>query len=359
MPHGAIIGLGNVAVHAHLPGWSGRDDVEIVAATDTNPARRADLHSRLPRARWYDSVEDLLKHERPDFVDICTPPGTHAGLIRAALCHGAHVLCEKPLVSSLEELEVVRRLASETGRILMTVHNWRHAPILRHTHELIQRGEIGRVRRVLWQTLRIEPAGNGDGASTWRADPALGGGGILADHGWHAFYLVQQWTGQRPIGISARLETRRHTDWPVEDTATARLEFPDATAEVFLTWASPERRNRIEVEGTRGVIHVEDDLLVLRPSGPGRREQRWVYRPALSEGSYHPDWFQGVAAEFVAEVTGSPTRGANLEAASLCVILQTLARESSRRSGHMLPVAGPTLALDQWRDSSRHGQRGS
>jgi len=337
MLRGAIVGLGNVAVHAHLPGWAGRDDVEIVAATDADRARRAALETRLPAARWHDSADDLLERERPDFVDICTPPGTHAALIQGALRRGAHVLCEKPLVPSLEELDAVRRLASETGRVLVTVHNWRHAPILRHVDELVQRGEIGRLRRVLWQTLRVEPAGNG-GAATWRADPAMAGGGILADHGWHAFYLVQQWTGQPPTGISARLETRRHTGWPVEDTATTRLEFPDATAEVFLTWASPERRNRVELEGTRGTIHVEDDLLLLSPAVPGGRERRWVYRPALSNGSYHPDWFEGVAAEFVAEVTGSAARGANLRVASLCVMLQALARESSRRSGHPLPV---------------------
>ena len=338
MLRGAIVGLGNVAVHAHLPGWAGRDDVEIVAATDADRARRAELEARLPAARWYDSADDLLARERPDFLDICTPPGTHAALIQGALRRGAHVLCEKPLVASLEELGAVRRLVSETGRVLVTVHNWRHAPILRHAGELVQQGEIGHLRRILWQTLRVEPAGNSGGASTWRADPAMAGGGILADHGWHAFYLVQQWTGQPPTGISARLETRRHTGWPVEDTATTRLEFPDATAEVFLTWASPERRNRVELEGTRGTIHVEDDLLLLSPAVPGGRERRWVYRPALSNGSYHPDWFEGVAAEFVAEVTGSAARGANLRVASLCVMLQALARESSRRSGHMLPV---------------------
>ena len=337
MLRGAIVGLGNVAVHAHLRGWAGRDDVEIVAAADASPARRTEL-SRLPRARWYDSAGDLLERERPDFVDICTPPGTHATLIRTALEHGAHVLCEKPLVSSLEELSLVRRLASETGRVLFTVHNWGHAPILRHVRRLVQRGEIGGLRRIRWETSRIEPAGNGDGSGTWRVDPAMAGGGILVDHGWHAFYLLQEWTGQTPVAIGARLETRQHTAWPVEDTATARLEFPELTAEVFLTWAADRRRNRIELEGTGGTILVDDDVLVLRPTGHAQGEQRWQYRPALSNGSYHPDWFQGVATEFVEEVTGPTRSGHNLTVASICVVLQALARESSRRSGAMLPL---------------------
>jgi len=339
MLRGAIVGLGNVAVHAHLPAWSERKDIEIVAATDLSPARRTALESGLPRARWYDSADDLLVREAPDFVDICTPPGTHAELIRTGLRHRAHVLCEKPLVASFEDLTVVTQLASASERVLFTVHNWRHAPILTHAHELVQRGEIGRLRRIRWETTRREPAGNSDGQPwTWRADPAMAGGGILVDHGWHAFYLLQEWAGQAPTGISARLETRRHTQWPVEDTATIRLEFPDATADVFLTWASDQRRNWIELEGTRGTIRVEDDVLVLNPSADRQGEQRWPYRPALSNGSYHPDWFHGVASEFVAEVTGSTRRGANLRVASVCVALQTLARESNRRNGDMLRV---------------------
>lgn len=344
MRRGAIVGLGNVAVHAHLPGWLGRGDVEIVAATDADPARRSLLESHLPRARWYDSAEALLEREAADFMDICTPPGTHAELIRTALRRGAHVLCEKPLVLSLADLAAVTRLAAERERVLFTVHNWRHAPILRHARELVQRGEIGRLRRMRWETSRSQPAGNGDSrAATWRVDPAMAGGGILVDHGWHAFYLLQEWAGQAPLRISARLENRRHAAWPVEDTVTSRLDFPDVTAEVFLTWAADLRRNWIELEGTDGTIRVEDDVLVLSRSS-GDAERRWPYRPALSNGSYHREWFEGVAAEFLAEVAGSAPRGTNLKVASVCVLLQALARESSQHGGALLSVGEPSSA---------------
>src|SRR5262245_63195166 len=99
---GAILGLGNVAVHAHLPGWRARSDVEIVAATDPAPGRMEMAARVLPGARWYDSAEDLLAAERLDFVDICAPPSSHAGLVAAALDRGLDVLCEKPLVSDPE-----------------------------------------------------------------------------------------------------------------------------------------------------------------------------------------------------------------------------------------------------------------
>ena len=112
---GAIVGLGNVAVHGHLPGWLERPDVEIVAVSDMRPAQRAVGAERLPDARWYDSAESLLADTRLDFVDICTPPSSHARLIRAALERGVHVLCEKPLVRSADELGPVAELVRASG----------------------------------------------------------------------------------------------------------------------------------------------------------------------------------------------------------------------------------------------------
>src|SRR5262249_11433990 len=155
MLRGAIVGLGNVAVHGHLPGWLSRQDVEIVAATDTLPARRAVAATALPRARWYDVPAALYADLELDFVDICTPPSSHAPLIREALGHGLHVLCEKPLCTSPADLRELCDCAAEGGRVLHVVHNWHHAPIVKRTAELIRAGAIGAVTHAVWQTLRI------------------------------------------------------------------------------------------------------------------------------------------------------------------------------------------------------------
>src|SRR3989441_8784006 len=114
MVRGAIIGLGNVALEGHLPGWTRRDDVEIVAVSATERGRRQLADARLPAARWYDSVDGLLAHEPLDFVDICTPPASHGPLVCRALERGLHVLCEKPLVVGPDDLARVSRLAEAT-----------------------------------------------------------------------------------------------------------------------------------------------------------------------------------------------------------------------------------------------------
>src|SRR2546425_9011850 len=100
MLRGAIIGLGNVALEGHLPGWRRCGDVEIVAATDVAPARRAAIEVLIPTVEWYATAEALLARERLDFVDICTPPASHSPLVASALRADRHVLCEKPLVVS-------------------------------------------------------------------------------------------------------------------------------------------------------------------------------------------------------------------------------------------------------------------
>jgi predicted dehydrogenase len=343
MLRGAVIGLGNVAIHGHLPGWLGRPDIRIAAAADSRPAQRAECEARLPGARWYDSPEDLLAGEPLDFVDISTPPSSHAPLIQSALERGLHVLCEKPLVISPAELRSVSHAARSAGRVLHTVHNWHHAPILSLTADLIREGEIGRVRRILWETLRVKPAAAAAGSEgNWRVDPSVAGGGVLTDHGWHVFYVLPAWVGGRPRSVGARLETRRHTAFAVEDTATVTLEFADASAEILLTWAAEERRNRVEVEGTQGRIELRDDTLVLT----GRRgERRWPGLPALSDGSHHPDWFHKVAGDFLGAVSGAEAHpSTNLAEAALCCEIEHLARESSGRGGAQLALSPAPLA---------------
>jgi predicted dehydrogenase len=334
---GAIIGFGNVAIHAHLPEWVSRRDVELVAAADVRPARQRECRARLPGAAWYDSATALLADADLDldFVDICTPPSTHAAVICEALERGLHVLCEKPLVTSLEDLRAVSKLSRDTGRVLHTVHNWHHAPIVQRTSEFIAAGAIGRVSRAVWHTLRMRPASTAADGDNWRLDPRIAGGGILSDHGWHVCYILQSWIASAPTAVSATLQTRRHTAAPVEDTASLRLHFPDATADVLLTWAADERRNWAELTGDCGRIELHDHLLVLRQPGG---EQRWPFASGLSDGSQHPEWFHPVAEQFLAAINGRADENTNLEEASLCVAVEALARESNRHGGATLTL---------------------
>ncbi|MEA2819686.1 MAG: hypothetical protein QOJ86_1690 [Bradyrhizobium sp.] len=344
MLRGAFIGFGNVAAKGHLPGWRSCDDVRIVAATDVHAARREAFLEACPDARWHGSVDELLSGEPLDFVDICTPPGSHAVLIERALQSGLHVLCEKPLVTHLSDARAIAVASASAGRIVHAVHNWLKAPICLKISALIADGAIGRVRSIRWQTLRTQPAVAvvPEGGTNWRADPAIAGGGILFDHGWHALYCVVRWAGI-PRGIAATLEKRRFREWPLEDTATIALDLTSGTGHIHLTWAAEERANTIEIEGERGNIRVANDTVVLETKAG---EQHWSCPPALSEGSHHQDWFVGVAADFRLAVTANDK--GNLEEAVLCARLIDLAQRSSAAGGVRLSIGdqAPDLVSD-------------
>lgn len=337
---GAILGAGNVAIQGHLPGWLEREDVAIVAAADPRRAAREALAERLPDLRLYETADELLSGEALDFADVCAPPSMHAGLIAAALEKGLHVLCEKPLVLAADELAPLREIALRKNRALAAVHNWRHAPILAAAQALLAEGAIGEVRFCRWETLREKPAAAaGDtGQTNWRVDPAVSGGGILMDHGWHALYVVCGWLPAAPRRVAGRLSTRRHREWPIEDTAEVFLECGGGErAEILLTWAADERKNRATVVGTSGAIRLDGNVLELTTIGRARPIVR-EFPESLSEGSHHPGWFKRVAAEFLAEIRDPARRGRSLAEASACLELIGLARESSLRGGAALAV---------------------
>jgi predicted dehydrogenase len=340
MIRGAILGAGNVAVNGHVPGWLGQRDIEIVAAADPRPAARAALLERLPEARWYGSAEELLAREGLDFADICAPPAMHAGIIAACLARGLHVLCEKPLVLSREELEPLASLAASKKRVLATVHNWRYAPILAAAREVLDSGQLGEVVSCRWETLRQKPAAAAsEGEVNWRVDPAIAGGGVLMDHGWHALYVLCGWLPAPPLRVSGVLSTRRHHESPLEDTAELRLETGGtARAEIFLTWAADVRRNRAAIEGTLGAVRLDGHVLDFVSRGSTRPSRRREFPQGLSEGSHHPEWFARVAGEFLAAIVNPAGGSRTLEEAFLCLDVIALARESSRRQGSLLPL---------------------
>jgi len=269
-----------------------------------------------------------------DFVDICTPPSSHAGLIKQALDANLHVLCEKPLVTRLAHAQVVAAAAARAGRIVYAVHNWLKAPICLKISALIAEGAIGGTRSIRWRTLRTQPAVAvvPAGGTNWRVDPAIAGGGILLDHGWHALYCITRWGGAAR-GIAATLEKRCFREWALEDTATVTLDLMSGIGEIYLTWAGEERANLIDIEGEDGHISVVEDRVILKTKS---REHHWSCPPALSKGSHHRDWFVGVAEDFRVAVAAGDK--GNLEEAVSCAQLIELAQQSSAGGGTRLAV---------------------
>jgi len=332
---GANIGFGNVAEWAHQPAFAGRSEFALVAVAEPLPERRLQARALLPRARLYDGLEALLQGEPAlDFVDICTPPRRHVPLTLAALKRGCHVLCEKPLALAPDEFREIEVTLAQTPAALVTVHNWKYAPLLALATAWLRAGTIGTLRHFSWEVYRT-PA-SGGGLTQWRQDPAAAAGGILVDHGWHAFYLALAWAGA-PRALKARLV--KGPDSPTEVEAEVELQFPGATGRLFFTWRASERGNRGRLTGSAGEIRLEDDALI-RLAGASVMESR-AFPEKLSAGSHHPRWMAGVLAEFLEEIHDPERRGRNFQEAQTCASLIRLAYGSHEAQGAWLPLPSP------------------
>ncbi|MEB2285510.1 MAG: hypothetical protein B6D46_16180 [Polyangiaceae bacterium UTPRO1] len=336
---GAIVGFGNVAVEGHLPAWRQHKLFDIVAVCDPSEARLGLAAELLPTARRYAIVDELLRRERLDFVDVATPPASHTEVVLAALAKRVAVLCEKPLTTRWDELRRIRSAASAARAVVFTTHNWKYAPIIRTAKRTLRRGDLGAVSHVRLETIRTAPPSDAGGASTWRLDPAAAGGGILVDHGWHAFYLARHLVDAEPVAISAVTSQRKFTTAGVEDTAECTIEFPHARAEIFLTWAGDARRNSGTVAGSSGTLTIADDTLVTTIADRAPVETRFAQ--PLSAGSYHPDWFAAMLDDFHAELHDPTVRGDNLREAEACCRLLERGYQSSAAGGARLALVEP------------------
>jgi predicted dehydrogenase len=305
---GAIIGFGAVAEHGHTPAYERSTEIEIVAVVDPTAERREAARRCFPGAAMLATSAQLP--DAIDFADICTPPSRHGEVMLGALSRGWNVLCEKPLVLDLAELDKVRSLAAKSERAVVPVHNWKYAPIIRQATEALRADAVGALREIEIETLRIEDCAAADPNNpNWRRDPALAGGGILMDHGWHAIYLARHWFGEDPAEIKVELH---RSAIGIEDEAKLTLHFASESAQIFLTWRAEVRRNTMRLIGDRGTIAIDDDLLKI-----GSEEIR--FESALSAGSHHPDWFAAMLPDVI-DCFRSPGKArAQFEEAAVCL----------------------------------------
>jgi len=194
---GAFIG----AVHRLAARMDDRFEL-VAAALSSDPAksRTAALDLHIAPERAYGSYAEMAATEakRPDRIDavaIVTPNHVHFGPAKAFLEAGIHVICDKPLTTTAADAVALAEIVRKSGLIFGLTHNYTGYPIVRQAREMIQAGELGKIRVVQveyaqdWLTTAVEATGNKQ--AVWRTDPAQSGpAGSLGDIGTHAYNIA-------------------------------------------------------------------------------------------------------------------------------------------------------------------------
>jgi len=215
----AVIGAGIGAVHvdAYLANAA---LYRVVAVCDLD-ATRAEKAAAPAGAEVVTSYADVLRRDDIDLVDICLPPFLHFEAVEQALQSGRHVLCEKPLVGSLREVERLEQLARRAGRAVVPVYQYRYGNGLAQLRHLIAQGVTG---EPLVASIEIHWNRGADYyAVPWRGRKASELGGAIIGHAIHAHDMLTCTLG--PVRrVFARLATRVN---PIEteDCAAIALEM--------------------------------------------------------------------------------------------------------------------------------------
>ena len=302
MLRGAIIGTGNIALKGHLPAYLKdeelKKEIAIVAAVDLSPANLEKAKELLPSVRTYPSVTSLFENEKLDFVDICSPPHSRREIIDAALDHPCHIICEKPLATSVSEGRQIAEKIKEKGVVFVPCHQYRYSAVWKSVKEILDRRELGDVLLAQFNVFRMKAdSGNPEWQSEWRVDPQVSGGGIIVDTGSHYCYLLSYLFG-KPRRLTARTATLRHHEYPVEDTALILAEYDHLVAEINLTWAADRRENRNLIIGSIGSLWTGSDRIFLSRNG----DQKELHLEDVSNKTAYVQWYAELFREFVNRV---------------------------------------------------------
>jgi predicted dehydrogenase len=342
MLKGAIAGFGFISSKGHFPAYQRRDDVEIVAVADVSPARLEAARAAAPKARLYATADELLAKEgQLDFLDISTPPSDHARIALLALARGVHVLCEKPLTTTVAEALALVEGAREHKRVVFPAHNYKHAPVVKFSREVIESGRIGKVSAVTLNTYRTTHAkGVPEWRTDWRRDKRTSGGGIAMDHGSHSFYLTFAWLNALPTHVTAKALTLDR-QWDTEDNLNCVLTFPTGFAHAFLSWTAGVRKVVYTLQGSDGALVIDDDdweLTCGKLSGKPRVEKGVIESDWMDAS--HTQWFNSLFDQFKTAIAQREFVHRELREAVGCVqIIETCYRSSAEGSRELaLPL---------------------
>jgi predicted dehydrogenase len=250
-----LIGSGFIAKQKHLPAWKKIEKIaQVVALCDPNVAQAEELARahRIPKV--YKDFQQMLKVERLDAVDICSPPRTHAELAIRSLQAGAHTLIEKPMAINTEECDRIVAAARGSGRKICIAHSDLFYPSFLKAREMVKAGTIGQFRgmRIFLSTPVDYITSKPD---HWAHKLP---GGVIGETGPHVIYMTLAFINPiRAVRIDARKQLARFPWSPYEDY---RLDLigDEASCSVALTYATNRWAVQLDLWGSEG--HMKFDL---------------------------------------------------------------------------------------------------
>lgn len=213
----AVAGLGNAAVNLHLPALASIAHARVVGGCDPSETIRLAAGKRFA-IPVFATLGEVLASTEPDVVIVCAPPRAHHAICLEAFAAGTHVLCEKPLATSVFEADEILEASHRAGKRLALNHEFREMPAFRALLDAVRADAGGAIFAQAWQNMDLPP---------W-AEPGWRGqllNGVLYEAGIHLVDFVIAAFGEVPRAVTASMSSCGTRDERTDAVALVTLEF--------------------------------------------------------------------------------------------------------------------------------------
>jgi len=270
-----IIGCGNVTEVKSGPAFNKVADSRLVAVMRRNAELAEDYARRHNIPRFYTNAEDLINDSEINAVYIATPPLNHAEYALKTLKAGKPVYIEKPMALNYAECVMINDAAKKCNLPVFVAYYRRTLPGFLKIKNLIEAGEIGKPRFVLFQIFNYPSEDEKAGRFPWRVIPEISGAGHFFDLASHQLDYLDFLFG--PVRKVSSVVVNQAKNYRAEDFVSAGFLFDDniAATGIWSFSVSPEgNRDYFEVVGEKGIIKTSTFTYepIVLINGNGRRE---------------------------------------------------------------------------------------
>lgn len=226
----------------HIRNFHELEEANLTTVCDLDKDRLQRVKAQYPYVKTTVSFEDFLQ-DIVDGVVIATPVDTHYKLAKQALLHDKHVLIEKPVSTSSEEVLELIKLAEKRNLVIMVGHTYEYHPAVDFLRQLVQSGELGEVYSMDAARLNL---------GLYRPDA-----NVLWDLAPHDICIVISLLGEEPVEVSAR--GTHHVNSKLCDMAYIELLFPSGTmCNVHVSWLHPRKIRELTIVGSKKMAVYDD-----------------------------------------------------------------------------------------------------
>jgi predicted dehydrogenase len=277
----AVIGTGDISKRKHLPSWVRTKDLcELVAVMDINKAAAEEAAKQFGVPRAYDNLTELLAKEKPDIIDVVTPPKTHFPVAMEAMAAGANVMVEKPMAMNLDECRKLVEASKKLKVQMCIAHTDLFYRSIIDGKKLVQEGAIGEFRGMM---LHLS-------TPTWRFHTDQNHwvhklpGGVIGETGPHLVYLSMAFVKNISEIVVCAKKLMPEYPWAPFDDYRLTLVGENGISTAIATYTCTEFAANMQIIGSEAILKLDLETQSIIRYSRGDLTAKDAAKSALSEG---------------------------------------------------------------------------